>query len=247
MSFHDFIDHITTPILSNSNMNVEAIDNTKENHALLLDMYKNVVISAILDKTPRLKEHLNYIVRLLSQSAENVLSDALSEFCEISMQNMAPHLKENAEFKRMMHSLSEANGATAQNICTNVLFMVCREAGKNNLTASSSTVKRAVEYIQNNFARDLSLEDVAKYLNLNPSYFSRFFKLHTGFNFRDYLIELRVKKAKELLITGKYKIYEISIMTGYKNSKYFAAQFKTVTSLTPSEFANGGAAKSTGA
>ena len=247
MSFHDFIDHITTPILSNSNMNVEAIDNTKENHALLLDMYKNVVISAILDKTPRLKEHLNYIVRLLSQSAENVLSDALSEFCEISMQNMAPHLKENAEFKRMMHSLSEANGATAQNICTNVLFMVCREAGKNNLTASSSTVKRAVEYIQNNFARDLSLEDVAKYLNLNPSYFSRFFKLHTGFNFRDYLIELRVKKAKELLITGKYKIYEISIMTGYKNSKYFAAQFKTVTGLTPSEFANGGAAKSTGA
>lgn len=61
MSFHDFIDHITTPILSNSNMNVEAIDSTKENHALLLDMYKNVVISAILDKTPRLKEHLNYI------------------------------------------------------------------------------------------------------------------------------------------------------------------------------------------
>ena len=160
---------------------------------------------------------------------------------------MAPQFNQNAEFKRMMRSLAEANGATAQSICTNVLFMLCREAGKNNLAASSSTAKRAVEYIRTNFARDLSLEDVAKYLNLNPSYFSRFFKLHTGFNFRDYLIELRVKKAKELLLTGKYKIYEISIMTGYKNSKYFAAQFKAVTGLTPSEFADRETAKFTGA
>ncbi|HBL81001.1 MAG TPA: hypothetical protein DD391_00040, partial [Clostridiales bacterium] len=247
MSFHDFIDHITTPILSNSNFSMETTGKKTENHAFLLDMYKNVVISAILDKTPRLKEHLNFIVRLLSQSSENTLADTLAEFCEISMQNMAPHLKENEEFKRMLQSLAKASGATAQSICTNLLVMVCREAGRNNLAASSNTAKRALEYIQNNFTRDLSLEDAAKYLNLNPSYFSRFFKLHTGYNFRDYLIELRVKKAKELLLTGKYKIYEISIMTGYKNSKYFAAQFKAVTGLTPSEFANGEAAKSTGA
>lgn len=247
MSFHDFIDHITTPVLNSNHINMETIDNTKENHALLLDMYKNVVISAILDKTPRLKEHLNYIVRLLSQSAENSLADILTEFCEISMQNMAPHLKESAEYQRMMHSLTKASGVTAQNICTNMLVMICRDAEKNTLSTSTDTVKRAVKYIQNNFARDLSLEDVAKYLNLNPSYFSRFFKLHTGYNFRDYLIELRVKKAKELLLSGKYKIYEISIMTGYKNSKYFAAQFKAITGLTPREFAEQQSAKPTGA
>lgn len=246
MSFHDFVDHITTPIL-NGGPNAKAIDDTKENQTPLPNMYTNVVISAILDKTPRLKEHLSYLVRQLSQSAENSLSDTLTEFCEISMRNMAPHLQENAEFKRMMHSLSKASGVSAQNICTNLLVLICREADKITLGLSSDAARRAEEYIRENFARDLSLEDAAKYLNLNPSYFSRFFKMHTGRNFRDYLIDLRIKKAKELLLTGKYKIYEISMMTGYKNSKYFAAQFKAVTGFTPREFTERQAADPTGA
>lgn len=237
MSFHDFIEHITTPVL-NGNFSINAAGDKIENHALLLDTYKNVVISAILDKTPRLKEHLNYIVRLLMQSAEGAASNILTEFCEICVQNMAPDLKDNAEFQRMMKSMANAGGATAQSICTNILVMACREAGKNVAAASSNSINRALEYIQNNFAKDLSLEDVAKYLNLNPSYFSRFFKSRTGYNFRDYLIDLRVKKAKELLLSGKYKIYEISNMTGYKNSKYFAAQFKAVTGMAPREFAD---------
>lgn len=237
MSFHDFVEHITTPILSNSNIDIEAIKKAEENRTLLLDMYKNVVISAILDKTPRLKEHLSYIVRQIAGVSDGALSETLCAFCDLCIQNMAPHLKESEKINRMTQSLAKSSGAAAQSICTNVLAAVCREADTSAMSASSDTVKRAVSYIEQNFSRDLSLEDVARYLNLNPSYFSRFFKQHTGCKFRDYLIALRIKKAKELLLTGQYKIYEISAMTGYKNSKYFAAQFKAVTGSTPKTFA----------
>lgn len=71
---------------------------------------------------------------------------------------------------------------------------------------------------------------------LNASYLSRLFKQYTGENFRDYLINIRISHAIELMEQNKYKIYEISQMCGYNNPKYFTQQFKQVTSLSPTEY-----------
>lgn len=91
-------------------------------------------------------------------------------------------------------------------------------------------------YIDENYNKDISLEDVAKHVSLNPSYLSRFFKHHTNCKFIDYLSKLRVEKAKEMLQDNKIKVYEICDRVGYKNIQHFYKVFKNFTGYTPSEF-----------
>jgi two-component system response regulator YesN len=103
-------------------------------------------------------------------------------------------------------------------------------------TSQQKIMSRAREYIQANFEKDISLEEVAMPVYLSPVYFSRLFKRCTGENFSDYLVKSRMKKAVELMQQPEYKVYEISQMVGYKNSRYFAKIFKRFTELTPSDY-----------
>ena len=70
---------------------------------------------------------------------------------------------------------------------------------------SRSFIEQAIAYMKEHVGEDISLEKIADKLFLNPAYFSRLFKQHTGTTFTDYLIELRMEKAKELLSLGRYK------------------------------------------
>lgn len=97
-------------------------------------------------------------------------------------------------------------------------------------------VKKAKQYILENFNKDISLEDVADKVFLNPSYLSRNFKQHTGESFTDFLTRTRIGKAEELLGQRRYKLYEICSMVGYKDSKYFSKVFKLYTGYTPKEY-----------
>jgi AraC-like DNA-binding protein/CheY-like chemotaxis protein len=80
---------------------------------------------------------------------------------------------------------------------------------------------------------DSSLESVAAELNIHPVTLSRLFKQKTGINFIDFLTEQRLLKAKKLLTTSDKKIFEVAELTGYQDSRYFAAQFKKKFGETP--------------
>ncbi|MBO9605781.1 MAG: response regulator [Paenibacillaceae bacterium] len=97
-------------------------------------------------------------------------------------------------------------------------------------------VDAAKSYIQNNYHRDLTLEEVANQVFLNHIYFSRIFKQATGINYIEYLTRLRIQKAIELLETREYKIHEITEKVGYLNSKYFTRLFKQATGVTPKDY-----------
>ncbi|MGN1140899.1 MAG: response regulator [Oliverpabstia sp.] len=94
-------------------------------------------------------------------------------------------------------------------------------------------ILEAKKYIRSHYASALSLNFMADYLGLSPNYFSKIFKKYTGTGFVDYLTDLRLKKAEELLKSGKYKIYEISSLVGYENSTYFSRIFKKKYGYSP--------------
>lgn len=98
-------------------------------------------------------------------------------------------------------------------------------------------IRKALEYIQDNYCNDLTLEEVAAKADLNPAYFSSFFKKYTGSSLINYITELRIKKAKELLKEDK-KISEISEMLGFNDTRYFAKIFKKYVGVTPSDYKN---------
>lgn len=110
------------------------------------------------------------------------------------------------------------------------------ERNENGDEALDDVIRTVKEYIEQNYARDISMEDMAERVFFSPVYFSRFFKQHTGENFTDYLIKVRMKYACILLKENKYKVYEISEKVGYKTCRYFIKLFKQYTGYTPKDY-----------
>lgn len=102
--------------------------------------------------------------------------------------------------------------------------------------SSERVIEKAIRYINDNYNKDISLEDVANHVFLNSVYFCRFFKQKTNETFTDYLTRIRVRRAMELIDQGIYKTYETSERVGYKSSKYFSRVFKQHTGMSPSEY-----------
>ncbi|MCY1251201.1 HTH-type transcriptional activator Btr [compost metagenome] len=71
---------------------------------------------------------------------------------------------------------------------------------------------------------------------MSESNFSRLFKKQTGVSFVEYLTQLRMEKAKELLLRPDEKVYEIALAVGYQDSRYFSQIFRKYTGDTPSEY-----------
>ncbi|MCC8049080.1 MAG: response regulator [Clostridiales bacterium] len=101
---------------------------------------------------------------------------------------------------------------------------------------SNSVVKKAQNYIRENYSHDISLDDVSRAVNISPYYFSKVFKEESGENFIEYLTRVRVEKAKELLQNPDLSIKMISSMCGYSDPNYFSRLFKKQTDMTPREY-----------
>ena len=98
----------------------------------------------------------------------------------------------------------------------------------NRTSAHINVIERVRQYINDNYSRDITLDGVSNISFLSPVYLSRLFKQKTGENFSDYIVKVRMQKAKELLRQPGYRIYEIGNMVGYKSTRHFYRIFKNV-------------------
>ncbi len=101
---------------------------------------------------------------------------------------------------------------------------------------TGSVLEQVKEYLQEHFAEDVTLEDVAEMHGISPYYLSKLFSQQNNITFIDYLTDLRMEEAKNLLVDTQKGLKEIAIDVGYANSNYFCRVFKKKTGLTPSEF-----------
>lgn len=97
-------------------------------------------------------------------------------------------------------------------------------------------IQTALIYIKKNYNKDLNMAVVSNYISMNYSLFSFAFKQYTGTYFVQYLKDLRIAKAKELLEETEKKIVEISNEVGYENEKHFMKIFKHHCGVSPSEY-----------
>lgn len=102
--------------------------------------------------------------------------------------------------------------------------------------SGEKNLEKVYEYIIKNFKENISLIDVAKVANMNPSAFSRFFKRVNRKTYSEYLNEVRVGYACKLLIEEKYNISEICFDSGFNNISNFNRQFKKTTKYSPSDY-----------
>ena len=97
-------------------------------------------------------------------------------------------------------------------------------------------VRNAKQYIQEHYRETITLEEVSGIAGFNASYFSALFKKESGMTFLEYLSNVRVNKAKELLHNTELSIAEICCNVGYLDIKHFNKIFKRITSVSPAEF-----------
>lgn len=124
------------------------------------------------------------------------------------------------------------------------LFVLLSRALKmeweNSIKLKSSKLKEligiSINYIHNNFERDISLGDIAKYVFLSPSYFTRAFKEETGMSPISYLLRVRIDRARELLVDTGLKIVDIALSVGFSNQQRFNEMFKKYAGLTPLQY-----------
>lgn len=105
-----------------------------------------------------------------------------------------------------------------------------------DVNRNGQKIQRAVDYIEQNYAKDLNMAVVSNYISMNYSLFSYSFKQYTGSNFVNYLKDIRMREAKRLLAETDMRIIEISQEVGYDNEKHFMKIFKASCGVSPSEY-----------
>ncbi|WP_338553204.1 response regulator [Paenibacillus sp. KS-LC4] len=102
--------------------------------------------------------------------------------------------------------------------------------------STNAYIISAVKYIHESMGMPLSIKEVAQHVHLNPSYFSVLFKEETGVSFSDYVIRLRMKRAKELLYHSPLSLDGISEQIGLQTASYFIRFFKKYEGITPKQY-----------
>ena len=107
---------------------------------------------------------------------------------------------------------------------------------KNQPDDDETAIRQILQFIEEKYMNDISLETIAEKVFLSPSYVSYLFKKETGQNFMKYLTEFRINKAKVLLRTTNEKVTYICKAVGYNNVSYFCMIFRNYCGVTPAQY-----------
>lgn len=101
--------------------------------------------------------------------------------------------------------------------------------------SSHRTILQLLDFINENYNKNIGLNELADMVNMNPAYLSILFKDEVKMSYIKYLTQLRINRAKELLLAG-HKVAEVSELVGYSNYHYFCNIFKKNTGQKPNEY-----------
>ena len=118
-----------------------------------------------------------------------------------------------------------------------LVFSIRRGSPKGNAPdKDAQRMQIATRYIRENYAQPIRLHDAAQLVYLEDSYFCRQFKKHTGFGFQEYLTQLRLQTAANLLMETDLSVNEIAGQCGFSGGNYFGDAFKRAYNLSPMQY-----------
>ncbi|MEF3306195.1 AraC family transcriptional regulator [Paenibacillus sp. GYB003] len=125
-----------------------------------------------------------------------------------------------------------------------LLILIDREFRKTERQRQTASGQRpqyeqfhdVIRYIQENYGQDIPLEQGAYIAGMTPAYFSHLFKKATGQTFVEYLHEVRIERAKELIRIGAHTMTQICFQVGFRHLSHFIRTFKKRTGMTPTDY-----------
>ncbi|GKU80600.1 response regulator [Paenibacillus sp. L3-i20] len=110
------------------------------------------------------------------------------------------------------------------------------EVDHGSMKGKSDAIDTALQYMKSSYKENLSLELVASIVYLNPVYFSKLFKQRIGIGYKEYVTNLRMERAKELLMDSNLTITKIGELVGYPDVRHFTQVFRKSHNCTPSHY-----------
>ncbi|MGE5582428.1 MAG: response regulator [Bacillota bacterium] len=219
----------------------EVIEDHSENRALIQE--ENLIVHCIRTNNPgRLESALDSFFANLSTPGKNskdyVQKMITALICSVYHVCLERGFNTDSIFGPNLAILDELPRIETLKELRQRILLCCKQIIERHPLQKTQwkMVTEAVKYIEEHFAEDLNLENIAKVVFASPGYLSTSFKQVLQKNFVDYLAEVRVGKAKELLKDFHLKIYEVAVRTGYKDEKYFSQIFKKITGMTPNQY-----------
>lgn len=189
-----------------------------------------VLDSFLLELQSRRGQLSEYEANAAVSRMENLLLELLNYRCHISTDNLE-ELRFSLLLTRHMPSLEQIVRFISEQVAEAL------ESTSDTVYHNTPEVLRPVlQYIQEHYTEALTLEGVAKMFHLNASYLSRIFRKSTGLNYMSYVTNLRIEKAKRLLLDTDLVISEIALCCGFLNEPTFYTTFKRSTGRSPGEF-----------
>jgi AraC-like DNA-binding protein len=134
------------------------------------------------------------------------------------------------------------NGSCMVHLLFSELLLRLSRLRRESLPASQQPsqlyVRRAIEFLHQNYDRSIQVKEVALSVNVHPGYLHRIFRTHTGQTLTDYLNRLRMEKARMLLGQSEIPVAEIADYVGISSRQYFHLLFKKYAGCTPIEYRN---------
>ena len=132
-------------------------------------------------------------------------------------------------YKDILEALSEI-------ICHSLIRGIVGVKTEKNLISDNFEIENIIEYMHQHFGQKITVEELAKKTNMSKSHFIRVFKKITGLSPMDYLINIRIEKAKKLLGAGTKNISEISFLCGFNSLSHFSSTFSKIVGVSPSKY-----------
>ena len=137
------------------------------------------------------------------------------------------------ELKAVLDKLAESLDNSTSDSDKKIL----KNADSDEIYTSEKTILGiALQYINKNYNKDITMSMVANTVSVSYNYFSKIFKDGVGINFSEYLMKIRMSKALSLLDDPTNKVHEISQLVGYENSSHFTRTFKAYYGISPNEY-----------
>lgn len=119
-----------------------------------------------------------------------------------------------------------------------ILISIVSDFRAQMVTGSTTmAIEMTIDHMVNHYNENITLEELARMAGLSVSHYSRLFKKYANYSPIDYLVHLRMDRAKELLVLSDYKLKAIAESVGYHDELYFSRMFKKVVGTSPSDYA----------
>jgi len=170
-------------------------------------------------------------IRKMFKQAEHGISFPLSAIMKVYSQidTIASESQGFTQFLKLLNLLNDLSLSNARSLASS--SFACAERN-----TESRRVRKVKEYINQNYTKDIRLAYLSDMVGMTPASFSRFFKLRTGKNLSDYIIDIRLGYSSRMLVDSTKSISEVCFECGFNNLSYFNRIFKKKKGMTPKEF-----------